>query len=83
MQDLPIALAAAALLRLGWVRVGMAGFAKVLGESGFTLGSAIGNAGMVTVSVLVGASHCTQLSASGMQSKWRWSWRRPCSIEQP
>ena len=56
-QDLPIALAAAALLRLGWVSVGMAGFGKVLGKTCFTLGSAIGNAGVVTVSVLVGASH--------------------------
>ena len=69
VQDLPIALAAAALLRLGWVGVGMAGFAKVLGKSGFTLGSAIGNAGMVTISVLVRASHWIESSASGLQLK--------------
>lgn len=57
VRDLPIALAAAALLRLGWVRVSMAGFGKVLGKTCFTLGSAISNASVVTVSVLVGASH--------------------------
>lgn len=57
MLDLPIALAAAALLGLGRVSVGMAGLAKVLGEAGFALSSAIGNASVVAVSVLVRASH--------------------------
>jgi hypothetical protein len=67
VRDLPITLAAAALLRLGWVSVGMAGFGKVLGKTSFTLSSAIGNAGVVAVSVLVGASHWIRQSASGMQ----------------
>jgi hypothetical protein len=35
----------------------MARLAKELGKSRFTLGSAISNAGVVTVSELVGASH--------------------------
>jgi len=53
----PIALAAAALLGLGRVGISMAGFGKVLGQSRFTLSSAVGNAGVVTVSELVRASH--------------------------
>lgn len=62
VQDLPVALAAASLLCLGWVGIGMAGFGKVLGKSRFTLSSAIGNAGVVAVSELVGASHCIMVS---------------------
>jgi hypothetical protein len=54
----PVALSTAVLLSLGRIGVGMAGFGKVAGEPRLTLSSAIGNAGVVTVSELVGASHC-------------------------
>ena len=67
MLDLPIALAAAALLGLGRVSVGMAGLAKILGKAGFALSSAIGNAGVVAVGVLVRASHWVGQSASVIQ----------------
>jgi hypothetical protein len=53
----PITLAAATLLRLGRVGVGMARLGEVLGKSCFTLGSAISNAGVVAISELVRASH--------------------------
>jgi len=53
----PIALAAATLLCLGRVRVGMAGLSEVFGKSRLTLGSAISNAGVVAISELVRASH--------------------------
>ena len=39
----------------------MAGFGKVARKPRLTLGSAIGDAGVVTVSELVGASHCRGL----------------------
>jgi hypothetical protein len=38
----------------------MARLGEVLGESRFTLSSAIGNAGVVAVSELVGTSHCLE-----------------------
>ena len=62
VRDLPVALAAASLLCLGRIGISMAGFGKVLGKSRFTLSSAIGNAGVVAVSELVGTSHCIMVS---------------------
>ena len=55
--NLPIAFAAAILLRLCWILTRMARFRKVTGKMLLRLGSAISEASMVTVSVLVGASH--------------------------
>jgi hypothetical protein len=58
----PIALAAAALLGFGGVGISVSCLGKVLGKTVLTLGSAISNAGVVTVSELVGTSHCLTLA---------------------
>lgn len=55
--DLPIALPTAILLGLGRISVGMARLGKVTRKPRLTLSAAIGNAGVVTVSPLVRASH--------------------------
>jgi hypothetical protein len=56
--DSPIAFSAAVLFGFGRIGVGMAGFSKVAREPRLTLGSAFSDAGVVTVSELVGTSHC-------------------------
>jgi hypothetical protein len=53
----PIAFSAAVLFGFGRIGVGMAGFSKVAREPRLTLGSAFSDAGVVTVSELVGTSH--------------------------
>lgn len=53
----PVTLSAAALLRLGWIGISVAGFGKIAWKPRLTLGSAVSDASMVTVSELVRASH--------------------------
>lgn len=53
----PIALSATALLGLGRVGVLMSLLGEVARKPRLTLSGAVGNAGVVTVSELVGASH--------------------------
>jgi hypothetical protein len=56
--DSPVAFSAAVLFGFGRIGVGMAGFGKVAREPRLTLGGTFSDAGVVTVSELVGASHC-------------------------
>jgi hypothetical protein len=63
---LTVAFSATALLCLGWVGIGMASFGKVARKPRFTLGSAISNAGVVTISELVGTGHCLTLTSNRM-----------------
>lgn len=58
LGGLPVAFAAALLLRVARVVTSIAGFAEVAWEMLFWSGSAVGEADMVPVSGLVGASHC-------------------------
>jgi hypothetical protein len=53
----PVALSGASLLGLSWVGISVSSFGKVARKLRLTLGSAISNAGVVTVSELVRASH--------------------------
>jgi hypothetical protein len=57
-SDLPIAFAATILLRLGRVLAWMTRLGEVARKVRLGFGSAISDASMVTVSELVGASHC-------------------------
>lgn len=57
-EDEPVAFAASLLLGVGWVLAGIARFGKVAREVLFWSGGAGGKADVVTVVVLVGASHC-------------------------
>jgi hypothetical protein len=63
---LPIAFSAAVLLGLVWVSVGMTGFGKEARKVLFGSSRTIGKASVVTVSVLVRASHWSKISM-GMQ----------------
>lgn len=54
---LPVAFATALLLGLGRRLAGVSGLAEVLREVVLWNGSAVGDAGVVTVSSLVGAGH--------------------------
>ena len=54
---LPVALAAATLLGLGWVGIGVSSFGEVAWEPRLALSSALGNAGVVAVSELVRTGH--------------------------
>jgi hypothetical protein len=58
----PIALTAAALLGLGGIGISVSCLGKVFRKTVLTLGSAISNAGVITVSELVRASHCLVLA---------------------
>jgi len=57
MIYLPVALATALLLGVGWGFAGVAGLAEVLGKVVFRDGGAVGDAGVVAVGGLVGAGH--------------------------
>jgi hypothetical protein len=57
-ENIPIALAASTFLDRCTICVDMASLSKVAREPLFTLGSAISNAGVVTVSELVRTGHC-------------------------
>jgi hypothetical protein len=65
-STLTVAFSATALLCLGWVGIGMASFGKVARKPRFTLGSAISNAGVVTISELVGTGHYLTLTSNRM-----------------
>lgn len=61
----PVAFAAALLLGGGWVDALVAGLAKVAWEVLFRGGGAIGEADVVAVGGLVGASHWREVLALG------------------
>lgn len=56
--DIPIAFSTAIFLSLGGIGIGMARLGEVTRKPRLTLSAAIGNAGVVTVSPFVRASHC-------------------------
>jgi hypothetical protein len=58
LRDSPIALAAAVLLDLVRVGVGVTSFGKEARQVLFSCSCTVGKASVVAVSVLVGASHC-------------------------
>jgi hypothetical protein len=57
-SNIPVALATALFLGVGRRFAGVSGFAEVLWQVVFRGGSAVGQAGVVAVSQLVGAGHC-------------------------
>jgi hypothetical protein len=57
-SNIPVALATALFLGVGRGLAGVSGFAEVLWQVVFRGGSAVGQAGVVAVSQLVGAGHC-------------------------
>lgn len=61
-NDSPIAFAAAVLLSFVRVRVGVASFGEEPRKVLFGCSRTVGKAGVVTVSVLVGASHYLEVS---------------------
>lgn len=61
-RDLPVALATTVLLGLVGVFVDMARLGEVARKVLVRVSGAIGQASMVAVSVLVGASHCSKIS---------------------
>jgi hypothetical protein len=61
-DDLPVAFSSAVLLSLGRILVSMAGLGEVAREMLVGVGGAVSQGGMVTVSVLVGASHCREMN---------------------
>jgi hypothetical protein len=58
MKDLPVALAASTFLDRRAICVDMTGLGEVSRQPVFSLRSPVRDAGMVTVSELVRASHC-------------------------
>lgn len=70
MNYLPVAFASTLLLGVGWGFAGVAGFAEVLGEVVFWDGGAVGDAGVVTVSSLVGAGHWREVLVRPLGGDW-------------
>ena len=65
-ESLPVALSGTTLLRLVGLLAGVARLGKVTGEMLLGLSGTVGEAGVVTISELVGSSHCLIISTRGL-----------------